>query len=247
MLATTLLALCGAACWVSTVQAQTPTNSGGAGLARPAANAPARPASATTPAAPTAVGGKKIMTRDELRACLKRNDDQKLRANELDDLAVVINAQRAEIEQGLDAIRAERATLETRATRIREFQPKMQAYSQKVQEFNTRMGELSSKTRMTTSEGRAFEQMRKQVPLLEEERKDLNAERDRLLEGYEDSIKAFAIKAKVVEERAAEWNRRKAQHAQDNEDLSAASADWRRDCADRPYREEDEKAIRAGK
>jgi hypothetical protein len=29
--------------------------------------------------------------------------------------------------------------------------------------------------------------------------------------------------------------------------MTAASADWRRDCADRPYREDDEKAIRAGK
>jgi len=193
------------------------------------------------------VGGKKVMTRDELRACLRRNDELKVRVQDLDDQATAINAQRPEIEQGLEAIRAERATLEARAVRIREFQPKMAAYGQKVEAFNRRMGELGGKSRLTTSEGRELDAMRKQIPELEAERKALNEERERLLDGYEDSIKAFAAKAKAAEERAAEWNRRKSQHAQDNEDLTAASSDWRRDCADRPYREDDEKAIRAGR
>lgn len=193
------------------------------------------------------VGGKRVMTRDELRACLRRNDELKVRATDLDGQATAINGQRPEIEQGLEAIRAERATLEARAVRIREFQPKMVAYGQKVEAFNRRMDELGAKTRLTTSEGREFEDMRKQIPAFEAERKALNEERERLLDGYEDSIKAFAAKAKAVEERAAEWNRRKSQHAQDNEDLTAASSDWRRDCADRPYREDDEKAIRAGR
>jgi chromosome segregation ATPase len=241
---------------VSAVQAQTAPSPGAAQPARPAVTAPGKQAapspgkpatSAANPAAPAMVDGKRVMTRDELRACLRRNDDLKVRAKELDDLASVINGQRPEVEQVLEAIRADRAILETRATRIREFQPKMMAYGQKVEAFNRRMGELGAKSRLTTSEGRELEDMRKQIPDLETERKALNEERDRLLDGYEDSVKVFAAKAKAAEDRAAEWNRRKSQHAQDNEDLTAASADWRRDCADRPYREDDEKAIRAGR
>jgi len=192
-------------------------------------------------------GGKKIMTRDELRACLRRNDEIKVRAKEVDDQAAAINAERPLIEQALDAIRAERAGLEARAARVREFQPKMVAYVQKVEAFNKRMTELNGKERLTTSEGRQLEDLRKQVPELESERKALNAERDRLLEGYEDGVMAFSSKAKAVEERAAQWNQRKTRHAQDSEDLTAASADWGRECADRPYREDDEKAIRDGK
>lgn len=232
-------------------QAQTPAGAGAA----PAKAAPAsKPAAAPAPkpaaaaaAAPATVGGKKIMSREELRACLKRNDDLKVRSKDLDDQATAINAERPQIEQTLDAIRAERASLEARATRIREFQPKMVAYGQKVETFNRLMGELSGKTRMTTSEGRQLEELRKQIPALEAERKALNAEREQLLEGYEDAIKAFAVKAKAAEDRAADWNQRKTRHTQDSEDMSAASADWRRDCADRPYREDDEKAIREGK
>lgn len=226
-------------------QAQTPAGAGAA----PAKAAPApKPAAAAAPAAtPATVGGKKIMSREELRACLKRNDDLKARSKDLDDQATAINAERPQIEQTLEAIRAERASLEARATRIREFQPKMVAYGQKVETFNRLMGELSGKTRMTTSEGRQLEELRKQIPALEAERKALNAEREQLLEGYEDAIKAFAVKAKAAEDRAAEWNQRKTRHTQDGEDMTAASADWRRDCADRPYREDDEKAIRAGK
>lgn len=243
---TLLWALCAAAWYASSVQAQTAPSP--AQPARPAATAPAKPAPAAAPAAtPAMVGGKKVMTRDELRACLRRNDELKVRVQDLDDQATSINGQRPEIEQGLEAIRAERATLEARAVRIREFQPKMMAYGQKVEAFNRRMGELGAKSRLTTSEGRELDAMRKQIPELEAERKALSEERERLLDGYEDSIKAFASKAKAAEERAAEWNRRKSQHAQDNEDLTAASSDWRRDCADRPYREDDEKAIRAGR
>jgi len=231
-------------------QAQTAANPGAASTKTPVGQTPAKPAAAASAAAAAAAatsGGKKLMTRDELRVCLKRNDDLKVRAKELDDIAAAINSQRPEIEQGLDAIRAERAAIEARAARAREFQPKMMAYSQKVQAFNARMGELNGRSRLTTSEGRELEDMRKQIPELEAERKALNEERERLLDGYEESVKAFAVKAKAAEDRAAEWNRRKDQHTRDTEDLTAASADWRRDCADRPYREDDEKAIRAGR
>ena len=233
----------------ASAQAQTPAGAGAApAKAAPAPKPAAAAAAAAAPAAtPATVGGKKIMSREELRACLKRNDDLKARSKDLDDQATAINAERPQIEQTLEAIRAERASLEARATRIREFQPKMVAYGQKVETFNRLMGELSGKTRMTTSEGRQLEELRKQIPALEAERKALNAEREQLLEGYEDAIKAFAVKAKAAEDRAADWNQRKTRHTQDSEDMSAASADWRRDCADRPYREDDEKAIREGK
>ncbi|NBQ90205.1 MAG: hypothetical protein EBS47_04470 [Betaproteobacteria bacterium] len=226
----------------------------------PGPGAPSKPASAAKPASPAApakaaaapapaavVGGKKVMTRDELRVCLQRNDDLKVRAKELDDQAGVINAERPQIEQMLEGIRADRANLEGRAARIREFQPKMAAYAQKVEAFNKRMGELNGKERMTTSERRQLDELRLQIPDLDAERKALNEERDRLLDGYEEGVKAFAGKAKAAEDRAADWNQRKTRHTQDTEDLTAASADWRRDCADRPYREDDEKAIRAGK
>lgn len=213
--------------------------------AKPAtAPAAAKPAAAPAPAT---VGGKKIMTRDELRVCLQRNDELKARAKELDDQAGIINGERPQIEQSLEAIRAERASLEARAANIRAFQPKMVAYGQKVEAFNKRMGELNGKDRLTSSEGRQLEELRKQLPELDAERRALNEERDRLLDGYEDSVKAFAAKAKATEDRAAEWNQRKTKHTQDTEDLTAASSDWRRECADRPYREDDEKAIRAGK
>ena len=231
-------------------QAQSAANTGvapaRASTARPPAK-PAAPAPASAATSAATAGGKKLMTRDELRVCLQRNDSQKARSTILDELAAAINSQRPEIEQALDAIRAERAILETRATNIREFQPKMMAFGQKVQAFNTRLGELTGKSRMTTGEGRELEDMRKQIPGLEAQRKALNDERDRLLEGYEEGVKAFAVRAKAAEERAADWNRRKSQHTQDIEDLTAAAADWRRDCADRPFLEDDEKAIRAGK
>jgi small-conductance mechanosensitive channel len=231
----------------ASAQAQTPAGTGAVPAKAAPAPKPAAAAAAAPAATPATVGGKKIMSREELRACLKRNDDLKARSKDLDDQATAINAERPQIEQTLEAIRAERASLEARATRIREFQPKMVAYGQKVETFNRLMGELSGKTRMTTSEGRQLEELRKQIPALEAERKALNAEREQLLEGYEDAIKAFAVKAKAAEDRAAEWNQRKTRHTQDGEDMTAASADWRRDCADRPYREDDEKAIRAGK
>jgi hypothetical protein len=239
--------------------AQSPVTGSSAGSSAGSAAVPAKPATATKPAtapaaakpaasqAPATLGGKKIMTREELRVCLQRNDDLKARAKELDDQAAVINGERPQIEQSLEAIRAERAGLEARAANIRAFQPRMVAYGQKVEAFNKRMGELNGKDRLTSTEGRQLEELRKQLPELDAERKALNDERDRLLDGYEDSVKAFAAKAKATEDRAAEWNQRKTKHTQDTEDLAAASADWRRECADRPYREDDEKAIRAGK
>jgi chromosome segregation ATPase len=187
------------------------------------------------------------MTRDELRACLQRNDDLKVRSKEIDDRAVSINAERPEIERSLEQIRGERGAIEVRASQLKAFEPKMVDYRKKVEDFNRRMGELSGRERLTRTEGRELEDLRKQLPGLEAERKALSEEREQLVAGYEDSVKAFAAKAKAAEDRAADWNQRKTKHTQDTADMATAAADWQRECADRPYREDDEKAIRAGK
>lgn len=213
----------------------------------PKAAAPTAGAAAAAATAPATSGGKKIMTREELRVCLQRNDELKARSKEIDDRAIAINNERPEIEQSLDAVRADRATVESRAAELKGFEPRVVEYRKRVEEFNSRMGELSGKQRMTRTEGIELEDLRKQIPKLEADRVALNQERERLVARYEEAVKAFTVRAKAAEDRAADWNQRKARHTQDTQDVSTAAADWQRECGDRPYREDDEKAIRAGK
>lgn len=239
--------LMGAAALAGAVVAQTT-----AAPAKPTTPAaPAKPATAAKPAAPAAApamsGGKKIMTREELRVCLQRNDELKARSKEIDDRAIAINNERPEIERALDSIRADRAGVEARAAELKAFEPRMLDYRKRVEAFNARMTELGGMQRMTRTEGRELEDLRKQIPVLEAERVALNQDRERLVSAYEEGAKAFTAKAKGAEDRAADWNQRKAKHTQETQDIATAAADWQRECGDRPYREDDEKAIRAGK
>ncbi len=240
----------GAAALAGTVVAQTAAvpakPAAPAAATKPAAPA-AKPAAPAAAAAPAMSGGKKIMTREELRVCLQRNDDLKARSKEIDDGAIAINNERPEIERALDSIRADRAAVEARAAELKAFEPRMLDYRKRVETFNARMSELSGLQRMTRTEGRELEDLRKQIPALEAERVALNQDRDRLVSAYEEGAKAFTAKAKGAEDRAADWNQRKAKHTQDTQDIATAAADWQRECGDRPYREDDEKAIRAGK
>jgi chromosome segregation ATPase len=239
----------GTAALAGTVFAQT-----SAAPAKPATPAaPTKPAAAPVkPVAPAATapamsGGKKIMTREELRVCLQRNDELKARSKEIDDRAITINNERPDIERALDAVRADRTAVEARAAELKAFEPRMLDYRKRVEAFNARMTELSGLQRMTRTEGRELEDLRKQIPALEAERVALNQDRERLVVAYEDGVKAFTAKAKSAEDRAADWNQRKAKHTQDTQDIATAATDWQRECGDRPYREDDEKAIRAGK
>jgi len=60
-------------------------------------------------------------------------------------------------------------------------------------------------------------------------------------------VAAFNAKATVMDGKVVAWNQRNEEWNKTSKALEADRAKWVADCADRRYREDDEKAIKAGK
>lgn len=193
----------------------------------------------------TAAKGGALMTRDELRACLKEQQAQAVQVSELEKRRAEIVAEADAVRQQKDAVQAEREAFATMATEVQAFKEKVKAHGERVAIYNQR-----AKT------------FKEDPPKdAERERGQLEAEGEAVSRA-DAAIKAEAAQwtAKVEPARAAltehtqsqqaaanaaiEHNRAFNEAAKSQEDQLAA---WRQRCGDRAYREADEKAIRAEK
>jgi hypothetical protein len=82
---------------------------------------------------------------------------------------------------------------------------------------------------------------------IEAQRLALDAEKTTLTGGVQVAVADFNTKASALDARVTDWNGRNAKLNDTGAELEAERKDWVKACADRRYREDDEKAIRAGK
>jgi hypothetical protein len=241
--------LCTTLC--ATAGAQTP--------AKPAkpATSQAKPPSIVIPSAPAAkpqaatrtLGGKgsggKMLSRDELRACLKRLDDVNAGGKDLEQRRAAMDRDKDELSKGGEALKTERADIDVKLAGVREWEGRMRNHAAEIETFNQRLKAAEEMSRA---------QREAQQPLLEAERERLNAARavlaqdeGRLVPVYQGAVKAYNERALARDAQVATWNDR-------NKALNEAAikqeedrTGWLADCANRPYREDDEIAIKAGK
>lgn len=205
----------------------------------------AEQAAAKTLGGGTAAKGGALMTRDELRACLKEQQAQAAQVAELEKRRAEVVAEADAVRKQKEAVQAERDAYAALANEVQAFKEKVKAHGERLAAYNQRV--------------QAF----KDAPPrdAERERGQLEAEGEAI--GRADAaIKAEAAQwtAKAEPARAALTEHAQAQQAaaaqaieHDKAYSEAASAQeqqlaaWKQRCGDRPYREADEKAIRSGK
>lgn len=191
--------------------------------------------------------GGKMMTRDELRTCLQEQQAQAVQVAELEKRRAEIAAEADAVRQQKDAVQAEREAFAAMATQVQAFKEKVKAHGERVALYNERT--------------QAFKENPPRGADAERERGQLQAEGESVTQA-DAAIKAEAAQwtAKVEPARAALTEHTQAQQAAANaaiernrvfneavkaqEDQLAA---WKQRCGNRPYREADEKAIRAEK
>lgn len=233
---------------VGTASAQ---SAGGAGKPDAAPKAAAKPA-APKPSGAAASGlgggqlkpGEKLMTRDELRVCLQRQDKLVAQLGEHDRQRLVLDEERKGLEAEGEALRAERAAVDARGGEVKAFQEKARVLAARVTAFNARQNELNEKRAASASDIKALDEERK---ALMAESEALESERKTLISSIDDAAKAYNAKATARDAKVGDWNNRNAALVAEVKDAESARESWRNECGNRPYREDDEKAIRAGK
>jgi len=195
--------------------------------------------------------GGKLLTRDELRACLKTQTTMKSGRAEIDRERATLEQEKAELAKVAQALKTERSAIQA------ERNAAVAAYNARVAEFEKRGVEFVARNA-------AYNDMvnkRADKDERERQRAALEAERAELMR-IDEALKAEAPaiqsanaqapaphngKAAANDQKIDDWTKRNAAFAERANAWQAGHDAWSRDCAERRYDEADEIAIQKGK
>jgi chromosome segregation ATPase len=200
-------------------------------------------------ASPKTLGGKapvgKMLTRDELRTCLKRLEGVNSSTKDLEQRRVALDKEKEDLVKSGDALKADRADVDTKLAAVRDWEGRMRAHGAEIETFNQRLKAADEGPKSKREEmAKEFDAERER---LAKARMPLGEEETRLVPVYQNAVKAYNDKAAARDTVVADWNgRNKALNEQSAKQEDERSA-WLAECANRPYREDDEIAIKQGK
>jgi DNA repair exonuclease SbcCD ATPase subunit len=218
------------------------------------------PAQAQT-AAPAAKGaaksfggnasGGKLLTRDELRACMKMQAEMKAGTAGLERDKSELQREKDALQQEGAALKAEREALERKRTEVAAaFKAKAEGHAQRVEAFNRRAAELAELNKERGA-GSRVELLRRE---LEQEQSGLKTADEALRQEMNELNRTNAQEAEALNARAAgheqkvrSWNERNDAFTARVNDRGGIDERWKASCADRRYDELDEIAIEQGR
>jgi chromosome segregation ATPase len=190
---------------------------------KPAAKAPAKPAAAPAPAK----AKPKLMSRDELRACLDRQDANAAEAKEVEAADATLKPERDAILKESEAVREADKALKLEQEALL---ADMESMKVKAEELKEKMKSLSKKEQQALAAD-----YQKQADEVNARIEPHNAKRRALSE---------QVKAANLDARIDVFNKRKDEVATRFDKLGDAQDAWRNECGNRPYDEADEIAIK---
>jgi chromosome segregation ATPase len=192
-------------------------------------------------------GGGKLMSREELRTCLKRVDTINATGKDLEQRRASLDAEKADHVQAMDGLKAERADVDAKLAAVREWEGRVRTHSAEIESFNQRL--------KAAAEGNPSRSQREaQAKEFDAERDRLNAMRDKLAEEearlvptYQQAVKAHNERALARDGKTGDWNTRNKALNDQATQHELDRGEWMAECSNRPYREDDEIAIKSGK
>lgn len=191
-------------------------------------------------------GSGPVMTREELRACLKQQGTLKTQVEQFDKDKAELDREKAEIQATQHAIDGERGGVQASAAKINEVNVRTEALSRRIDEWNLAWQEFEKAARSGPTAERMRRRLLDDKRAMEKEEKDLDAERA-ALGGAGSGATDVNTKVDALNQRAAAWNERNKGMAKRSEDLLQERDLWTSECGNRRFREDDETAIRNGK
>lgn len=223
------------------------------------APAPAWAQTAAKPGSPGATksfgngkAGGKLLTRDELRACMKMEADMKSGGDTLERDKAELEQQKAALQQDGEALKsAKDEVMRKRQEAGAGFRAKAEAHAQRVQEFNRKTAELAEVEKQSHLSANRAQRMRRELEAEQAQIKSdddaLRKEMDALNRGNADEANALNARVAQYEQSVRSWNERNDAFTARVNQRRAAEDRWSAECADRPYAQNDETAIQQGR
>lgn len=232
---TALLLACATCCLVTVGQAQT--------------SSPARPTSGDgrISSLGSAKPGGKLLSRDELRACLAQQSELATRKASIEAQGEKLQAERQALQQADAALKAERDTVDRLAEEVSRLNKRFQDLSAQVNDFNERAARFQDSGRSGPAAERQRNELERERQSLETGAQALEAERSALKPQAERALASYNTRGAARDKSAADWNARNALYTHSAQTYETDREKWSVDCAGRSFREDDEQAILSGK
>jgi len=196
-------------------------------------------------AAPKA--GDKLMSKEELRACMKLQSDIDNRKADLAKRSALLKQEKLTLSQPDPAFAQAKARVDEQLERVKQADNAVKEQAQRVQDWNERMADFEANKKEMRNAERRGNVLRQERVELQAEAKKLSDARTEQVAIYEDLVKAANALRGNQGNRAEDWNKRNDALADEEDAIIDMRASYSADCANRRFREDDEAAIKAGK
>lgn len=194
-----------------------------------------------------AKAGSRLLTREELRQCLARQTALGERRPKVEAERDAVQRELDEIKQIDQSLKADAAAVDTIKVTIASLNDRTQELSRKVADFNQRIGKFQDAGLSGPSADRQRAAFDSERAALDSSAKALDVERSAFSAQSEQALKTYNARIASRDQSAGEWNAKSARTTQLVQDYEKDRQAWAEDCAGRPYREDDEAALKAGK
>ena len=197
----------------------------------------------------TGKGSGKLLTREELRACLDQQKALGSRKTTLQAQNDTLERDRAQFERDEAALVADREAIDKFKASAEDLNRRSQALTEQVADYNERVRKFQAQGSSISGPAAERQQqaLERDKAALDKTAKELDAERAGFAPKAEALSTAYNTRVEQRNRAADDWNARNAQFKRDSQAFDAELQAWRADCEGRPYREDDEKAIQAGR
>jgi predicted nucleic acid-binding Zn-ribbon protein len=212
-----------------------------------AALAPAAPAQGTGNRSIGTAKGGKLLSREELRACLAQQKDLAARKPGLESERSALDRERDELTKIDASLKADEAAMKKLAQAADDISRRTKELQQQIADYNDR----AAKFQLAPPSGPTGDRQRRALDndkaAIDKATAQLEADRAAIGPDAEQMAKTYNARTDTRNQAAEDWNKRNRELTRKVQALEVEQATFKADCEGRSYREDDEKAILSGK
>jgi len=201
---------------------------------------------AATKSIGTAKGGK-LLTLDELRACLAQQKDLAARKPGLEADRVALDKERDELQRIDQSLKSDEAAMQKLAQLAEDVTRRTKELQQQIADYS----EKAARFQMANASGPTADRQRRSLEsekaAIDRATAQLEADRSAIGPDAEQKAKTYRARTESRNRAADDWNARNQALAKKAQAYEVDLQTWKIDCEGRSYREDDEKLIQSGK
>lgn len=188
--------------------------------------------------------GDKIMTKDELRACMTLDQSNETRTEAIEKRHEALSKERDALENAQDDTGPLRAEVDRLLEEVKQADAKVAENATKIEDWNSRMADFVKKSKEMRNAARREQVLKQERIKLESANEPLIADRAAKVAAYEKAVESLNQRITQRSGGSVEWNKRYDALRAEEAELNKSKDKWTSECSNRRFRENDEMAIK---